>query len=420
VRGEQSAEVLDLRMTCLQERLGGLRALTQVFSEATGEVVENAVGAANALGTLDRCADVSLLRSVVRPPEDRTTRARVEDLRRRLDDLKARIDAGQWRDGLQAGNALVDEARALGYQPLLAEVLTVVGVRYLLRAETAEGARALEEAVWRADAARHDEARLGAAILLVWAYGYQQSKYPEADRWATTADAVLRRLGGRELQQAWLLNNRGAVYDQQGLREEALRMHEESLQLKIRARGSDHPDVGISDGNIAIALQGLGRSQEALTHVDRSIEVLSHGLGADHPDVGTQLSNRGEILNALGRAREARQSFERARVIWERELGLESRNLGYALTGIGLSYLAERDAASAVAPLEKAWKIREQKETDASTRAETAFALARALWESGRDKQRADALAQIARAAFVRESAKVQVASVDSWLGARR
>ena len=70
MRGEQSAEVLDLRMSCLQERLGGLRALTDVFSDANGEVVENAVSAANALGSLDRCADVPLLRAVVRPPED--------------------------------------------------------------------------------------------------------------------------------------------------------------------------------------------------------------------------------------------------------------------------------------------------------------------------------------------------------------
>ncbi len=64
-------------MSCLQERLGGLRALTDVFSEANGDVVENAVSAANALGSLDRCADVPLLRSIVRPPEDpATTRAR--------------------------------------------------------------------------------------------------------------------------------------------------------------------------------------------------------------------------------------------------------------------------------------------------------------------------------------------------------
>ena len=59
VRGEQSTEVLDLRMACLHERLGGLRALTDVFTEANGGVVENAVSAANALGSLDRCADVA-------------------------------------------------------------------------------------------------------------------------------------------------------------------------------------------------------------------------------------------------------------------------------------------------------------------------------------------------------------------------
>src|SRR6185437_14158091 len=48
VRHDQSPEVLDLRMSCLQERLAGFRALTDVFSEATGEVVENAVSAVNA------------------------------------------------------------------------------------------------------------------------------------------------------------------------------------------------------------------------------------------------------------------------------------------------------------------------------------------------------------------------------------
>ena len=101
VRGEQSAEVLDLRMSCLQERLGGMRALTDLFAEASGDVVENAVSAVNALGSLDRCADVPLLRSVVRPPEDPSTRARVAELRRRLAGLKARYDAGRWKEVVQ-------------------------------------------------------------------------------------------------------------------------------------------------------------------------------------------------------------------------------------------------------------------------------------------------------------------------------
>ena len=84
VRGEQSAEVLDLRMACLKERLGNARALSDVFAAADGKVVENAVSAAAALPSLDRCADVTLLRAVVKPPEDPATRKRVDELRGEL------------------------------------------------------------------------------------------------------------------------------------------------------------------------------------------------------------------------------------------------------------------------------------------------------------------------------------------------
>src|SRR6185312_2854779 len=97
VRHEQSEDVLDLRMSCLQERLNGFRALTEVFADATGDVVENAVSASNALSTLDRCADIPTLRAVVRPPDDPSTVARVSDMRQRLAETKARFDAGRWK-----------------------------------------------------------------------------------------------------------------------------------------------------------------------------------------------------------------------------------------------------------------------------------------------------------------------------------
>jgi serine/threonine-protein kinase len=420
VRGEQSAEVLDLRMSCLQERLGGLRALTQVYSSASGEVVENAVSAANTLGSLERCADVPLLRQVVRPPEDPATRARVDDLRRRLADLKARFDAGSWRDGLHPSEALAAEARALGYQPLTAEVLLLVGLTRLKLTDATGSVRALEEAFWQADASRHDDVRAEAVSNLVWDYGYLLGDYPQASRWASAAEAVLSRLGGHDLQRAWLLNNLSCVEGLHGNKEQALRFSQEALALKQKVWGLDHPDVGFSEGNLAIALQDMSRDQEALAHVDRSIEILTEGLGAGHPELATQLSNRGEILNALGRYRDARGSFESARIIWERELGLDHRNLGYVLTGIGESYLGERDAVSALAPLERAEKIREAKETDPSRRGATRFALARSLWDSNRDRPRALVLATQSREAYGRAGDKAKLAEVDAWLVARR
>ena len=419
VRGEQSAEVLDLRMSCLQERLGGLRALTNVFTEANGEVVENAVSAVNALGSLERCADVPLLRAVVRPPEDPATHARVLELRHRLADLRARFNAGRWKEAIKSAPGLVAEVRAVGYQPLVAETLALYGTMAYKSNDTKAAEQALTEAFWAADASRHDEVRAEAAANLVYVVGYQAGNVVGAQRWYTIAEAVLQRLGGHELLQAWLLNNLGCVYDLQGEKEQQLRAHEKALALKEKALGREHPDVALSEGNVSIALALLGRNQEALTHVDRSIAVLETGLGSGHPDLATQLSNRGEILNNLGRYREARQSFERARVIWERELGLDDRNLGYALTGIGLSYLAEGTPTSALVPLERAYKIRQAQETDPSHRAETLFALARALWESSRDRGRARTLAVESREGYRKADAKARMAEVEAWLRER-
>ena len=307
VRGEQSAEVLDLRMSCLQERLGGMRALTDLFAEATGDVVENAVSAANALGSLDRCADVPLLRSVVRPPEDPSTRARVADLRRRLAVLKARYDAGRWKEVTQDAPTLVAEARVIGYQPLVAETLAQAGIAMLRSNDSKAAERAFVEAFWAADSSRHDEVRAEAASQLVYVFGYQEGHFEEAERWAKTAEAVLQRIGGHELLHAWLLNNLGSVLYMRGERQAALRLQQEGLTLKEKALGREHPDVGLSEGNLANALAELSLNQEALTHVDRSITLLENGLGAGHPDLATQLSNRGEILDALGRHREARR-----------------------------------------------------------------------------------------------------------------
>jgi tetratricopeptide (TPR) repeat protein len=191
------------------------------------------------------------------------------------------------------------------------------------------------------------------------------------------------------------------------------------MALKEKYFLNDHPDVGVSEGNIAVELAGLSRNQEALSHVDRAVALIENGLGAGHPNLATQFNNRGEILGALGRQREARQAFERARVIWERELGLEDRNLAYALTGIGVAYLAENDPGSALEPLERAYKIREAHEIDPSRRAETRFALARALWEANRDRVRARALAEQAKEGYAKSVVKPKLAEVESWLRTR-
>jgi serine/threonine-protein kinase len=210
----------------------------------------------------------------------------------------------------------------------------------------------------------------------------------------------------------------GVVKARAGDTQSFLTLEQDAIALKEKALGSGHPDVGISEGNLADALQELGRSQEALRHVDRARAILEAGLGSGHPSVAIQLNNRGEILSGLGRHQEARQSFEGARDIYERELGPEDRSLAYPLSGIGITYLAEGNADSALIPLERAFRIRAATEKDPTRLNETRFALARALWGSNRDRARARTLAEEAREAYSRISDRKRLAEVVDWLRA--
>jgi tetratricopeptide (TPR) repeat protein len=268
-----------------------------------------------------------------------------------------------------------------------------------------------------ADASRHDEVRAEAAADLVYVVGYQQGRFSDAHRWAETSESVLQRLGGHAILHAWLLNDLGCVLRLEGRNTEAARSYEQSLGLKAKALGADHPDVAISEENLAISLQDSGRLDEALVHMDRAIAIFARGLGAGHPELAVALYNRGELLNRLSRPRDARTAFERARAIWERELGPNNLTLSYALTGIGLSHLAEGNSASALVPLERAFQMREAEEHDPLRRSETRFALARALWESNRDRTRARALAEEARDAYAKASAeREKLTEVELWL----
>jgi tetratricopeptide (TPR) repeat protein len=397
-----------------------MRALTNVFSDATGEVVENAVTAANSLPSLDRCADVPLLRAIIEPPSDTTARAKVPELRRRGAEIKARFDAGRFKETLKETPELLAEARVVGYRPVLAETLLRVGSMYAKAGDLAEAEKALTESFWVADSSRHDEVRAEAAANLVFVVGYRQARFEEGHRWATAADSILERIGGHDVLRAWLLNDLGLVHHLEGDEDRAVQAMRRALAVKEKALGPDHPDVSRSEVNLGMFLQALGKHQEALAHLNRARAAEEKTLGRSHPEVAVALVNTGEILSALGRNLEARHAYERAGAIWEAELGPNHLDLAFALTGIGLSYLADGNASAALVPLERAHEIRQAQEKQLATRAETSFALARALWESRRDRARARTLAELAKADYVSApSGARKVAEVENWIRLR-
>jgi tetratricopeptide (TPR) repeat protein/predicted Ser/Thr protein kinase len=379
VRGEQSEEVLDLRMGCMNERLGGLRALTDVFSDATGEVVEHAVDAAHALTPLDGCSDVKQLRSLI-PPPDPAVKARVEQLRRELGQIKAVHDAGKYRLALDKLKPIVEEARSLGYRPLEAEALARMGAINIELGRNADAEGTCEEALRASVASRHDDLLPDITAGLIWATGFQR-RFAEAEHWMRFADATIERTGNSEaVVYAWVLNNMGAVYHVQGRFAESLEYQQRARKIKEKVLGPDDPDVAVTLGNVALALNGLGRADEALTLTDRSLRIRKRALGESHPRVADELSNRGEILFSLHRFLEAIGAYGDAREIWEREFGPDAPAVAYALTGTGRSLIALGRFREAIPELDRALTIRQRYDSDAARLGETEFALATALW----------------------------------------
>ncbi|HET6150326.1 MAG TPA: serine/threonine-protein kinase [Polyangia bacterium] len=414
VRGEQSPEVLDLRMSCLQGRLDSVKALTDVFARADGSTVENAANAIAGLGDLDRCSDLALLRAVVRPPDDLVTQGKVKSLAPRLARVKALSDAGHLSEALALARPLAAEARSVGYLPTTA--LALSRLAELSSAEPAAMVSLYEESIWAAQSGGDDELVAEAALFEAYAVGYLQADTRRARLWLQLSQATLGRLRGHELLRAWVLNNEALLAEVDGHYEESVSLGRRALELKERLLGPDHPDVGLSLGNIGNVLAKLGRVSEALELSERGLRIKEKALGADHPVVARELLNRSEQLIMAKRFAEAEQLARRALQTLERELDSGDPVLAAVLAVLGRSLLEQNKTHEARPLLERAYAIRVQAEKDPARRAESAFLLAQILWHNHPERPKALTLAIEAKRDYASSTDKDGLAGVERWL----
>jgi tetratricopeptide (TPR) repeat protein len=417
VRGEQSAEVLDLRMACLNEHLRNARALSDVFAAADGKVVENAVSAAAALPSLDRCADVPLLRAVVKPPENAATRKRVDDLRGELANMVALRDSGQCARATPKADALISDVRAVGYQPLLAETLYESAQLGSSCGDIAETLQRLREAHAAATVSRNDEVAAQASALIPSFAMNRLGQAVVAREWLSVARSTVARLGRETLADAMLAQAEAMLAASDGAYGRALAAADHSIDVTRRLLGPDDPLTIQWESNKGNWQEAAGLLDEAL---QTDVQVRAHFervLGSEHPRVALVSNNEGEVLNLLGRYLEAEVAYERA-VKLDRQSGVDADVLAWALTGLGSARLGQKRSAAAAAPLEEALKIRVAAHAPPAQLAETRFALARALWSQPNEKARALALGESARSDVGGD--EKAAAEIDTWLASAR
>jgi eukaryotic-like serine/threonine-protein kinase len=378
VRREQSQEMLDLRMTCLSDRLLQLKTLSDLYATADAGIVEQAAQSAQSIPSLDLCSDAAALRAPMLPPRDATTQHRVDAVRASLARASALDLAARYEDGLSVTKAALADAAKLGYAPVTAEAELRFGLLLGGHGDYAEASNALHRAFVAALEGHHDEAAAAAATSLIQAVGERQAHYDDADRWAAVSEALLGRLQHKDELLGALYTNRSLLRERESKYDEALRDAQLALELKQRMLGPEHYSVAITQhqlGNVhearaeyaeALAsyqsayaierktlgsehplliksLVGMadvygesGQHERALAMYERALVDLRR-IRADHPSLPMVYNNMGEELRVLGRSAEAMERFQSAFESWQKQLGPSFE------TTVALNNIAETD-----------------------------------------------------------------------------
>ncbi len=335
VYGEQTENVLGLRMVCLEGRRREFGALVDLLSAADAKLVERSVAAASALQDVATCADVAGLTAVVPPPADPATRQKVNDLRTRLADARALQDAGRYGPALDQARPIGSEAAALAYRPVEAEAFLALGHLQRLKGERDAAEDSLLRAVRAAEAGRHDRAAAEAWIELVHVVGYEKAQHARGLEFAQHAAAVLERLGGDEAIEASLERALGTIESEQGRPDQATEHFGRAVALLERKLGADDPGLAGALDDLGIATALSGHLDRAIELHGRALALRERALGPDHPLVAQSIMNLGNAHQGLGKLAEAEREFRRALALRERALGPDHAEVAVTLANLG-------------------------------------------------------------------------------------
>ncbi|MGH1344910.1 MAG: tetratricopeptide repeat protein [Nannocystales bacterium] len=283
-------------------------------------------------------------------------------------------------------------------------------------------------------------------------------RYEDALRAAGQAkDAYVALQGPDGRDVASSLSSMAHAHRHLGEPEHALALHQASMQILTFALGPGHVEVGTEHLGLGIALVELERYEEALAACHEASAIVASELGTSHPVVTSARMEIANILALQGKPSEARALYEQL-LEGERTRptpsGIEDSiraNFGLLLVEQGefdaaLEQYARvleltRDAPQsfgyqtavadqaevylALGRLDDALTNGEQllrlSNEDPTVVAQAQFLVARVLWNTGGDRDRARQLALEAEAAYASvEGLGIQLGEVRAWQKAHR
>ncbi len=356
VRKEQSAEVMDARMRCLDERLREVDAFLGIMETADEKAVEAGARAAADLPRVAACANLAWVTARAAPPTDPGPAKAYATAQTALERSKALRRAGRLAEAASTTDAVAPE---------LAQAPPAVRAAFeLQRGELLYAAGNYEEArkvLWTAasDFPSSRDAELGFKIWrALSSVEVAVRSLDEARRFADLARGQLESLGKPPELEADLEKLLGLIASNSGKTEEALGHLNRSLALNQRIKGDRRVQLAEDAINISSEYIRLRKPDEAIEHLNKAIALYDELYGKGHLLTATPLNNMSTALRLQGKGAQALEVVKQVVAIREKFLPPNHIDLAKAYNNLGRALEEMDDIEGAIVQYRRSREVR--------------------------------------------------------------
>ena len=323
VEHTQSNDILHMRLVCLDRQRAALAAFSDVMATADAKIVEQSVVASGKLPLASECDDVRSLSLTVPPPTDPKVRDEIERYMVEIAAASARIAVRNPREAIDQLVRIAERAKTLGYRPLEAETLFLLGNAYAAQGVTKQAFDAHKAAALAAEAGRAD--RIAARAYMQMSFlAALSGRIEEARDDLARAKAALERIGGDPLLDADLEMQLGNIDAVAANVDDAAAHYERVIASRSRLLGRDHPETLLAHVNLGATLGDAARGDAAIEHDLAAVQGYDRTLGHEHPRLIVPLANLGTVYTRLGRLAEAEPILQRGVALAQATVGRRS------------------------------------------------------------------------------------------------
>lgn len=312
-RGEQSGEMLDLRMLCLDRGLLSLSATLEILSAVEADEVRESAKIASGLPDLALCEDLDALPKLAILPASPEQAAEIDTLLPVVERVRAYVLADQFDEAEALLKAHGAELEGSTY-PLIQTLHRTWEGRLLFDRRDKRAAEILEQAHLLAlEHGLDTQASRTAVVLSTWYAG--ENDLDAALRWVESAAALARASGSNRLQATAAATTK-TVYARAGRHDEAVA--QTRLALDLTENDASYPPRARVELLLshAEALQTRDQGDAGDAQVQEARALIGQ-LDDDAPvianietDLGQRAAHRGDYATARRHSKEALRIVE--------------------------------------------------------------------------------------------------------------